>query len=384
MFFLDVSETCGYSIEQQVALFHSIKPLFKSKPLLVVLNKTDAKPLDALTTEQKAQIETMRIEDNVTFLSTSCLTSVGIDDAKNTACELLLKQRVESKVAQNKDVQVASRIHITSVVTSAARPPCIPQGVIERRAAIEAGIELPPKRKTLKDVQEANGGAGAFSADLRKEWMVKHEDWRYDAVPEIMDGMNVADWIDPDIDRKLAELEAEEEALLWGDQDDEAEAAQYKQVQKTLAQVHSVMEQQKLENRLRTNISRKAIVRRKNPVKVSDAEANLALMGVEVESLGHRASAPKRKREEATEGDEDAMELDTPKRRNTHRVSASGLSGAGTNNPNVAAAAELHKRKTTRRLAKLGKKGEADRFVSVAKPKHLFSGKRGNGKTDRR
>lgn len=376
LFFLDVSETCGYSIEQQVALFHSIKPLFKNKPLLVVLNKTDAKPLEALSAEQKAHIDTMRIEENVTFLSTSCLTSIGIDEAKNTACELLLKQRVESKVAQNKDVQIASRIHVTSVKVSGSRPPCIPQSVVERRAAIEAGIELPP-RETLKTIQEAKGGAGAFSADLRKEWLVRNDEWRYDAVPEIMDGMNVADWIDPDIDRKLAELEAEEEALMWGDQDDEVEAAQYREIQKTLAQVHSVMEQQKLENRMRTNISRKAIVRRKNPVKVSEAETNLALMGVEVESLSHRA---KRKREEDT----DPMEVDTPKRRATHRAMASGVSATGASNPTVAAAAEIHKRKTTRRLAKLGKRGEGDRFISVAKPKHLYSGKRGNGKTDRR
>lgn len=29
-------------------------------------------------------------------------------------------------------------------------------------------------------------------------------------------------------------------------------------------------------------------------------------------------------------------------------------------------------------------KGEADRFIGDKKPKHLFSGKRGTGKTDRR
>lgn len=385
LFFLDVSETCGYSIEQQVALFHSIKPLFKNKPLLVILNKTDAKPLDALTPEQRSHIETLKIEENVSFLSTSCLTSIGIDEARNTACELLLKQRVESKIAQHKDSQIASRIHVTKVNPSGSRPPFIPQSVVQKREAIEAGIEL-PIRPTLKNLQDAQGGAGAFSADHRKEWMVANEEWRYDAVPEIMDGMNVADWIDPDIDRKLAELEAEEEALMWGDQDDEAEAAQYKQVQKTLAQVHSVMEQQKLENRMRTNISRKAVVRRKNPVNVTDAETNLALMGVEVESLSHRATKRKRSAEEETYGEDGtAMEVDTPKRqRSTHRVHASSLSASGINNPDVAAAAEIHKRKTTRMLQKLGKKGEGDHHIPVAKPKHLYSGKRGNGKLDRR
>lgn len=41
LFFLDVSEICGYSIKQQVQLFHSIKPLFANKPFLCVVNKTD-------------------------------------------------------------------------------------------------------------------------------------------------------------------------------------------------------------------------------------------------------------------------------------------------------------------------------------------------------
>ena len=36
---LDVSEQCGYTIQQQATLFHSISPLFASKPLLVVANK---------------------------------------------------------------------------------------------------------------------------------------------------------------------------------------------------------------------------------------------------------------------------------------------------------------------------------------------------------
>jgi len=34
--------------------------------------------------------------------------------------------------------------------------------------------------------------------------------------------------------------------------------------------------------------------------------------------------------------------------------------------------------------AKYSRKGEGDRHISVKKPKHLFTGKRGVGKTDRR
>ena len=39
LFFLDVSRACGYTISQQAALFHNIKPLFLNKPLIVVYNK---------------------------------------------------------------------------------------------------------------------------------------------------------------------------------------------------------------------------------------------------------------------------------------------------------------------------------------------------------
>lgn len=37
-----------------------------------------------------------------------------------------------------------------------------------------------------------------------------------------------------------------------------------------------------------------------------------------------------------------------------------------------------------KKVKKQGLKGEADRFIGMKKPKHLFAGKRGIGKTDRR
>ncbi|KAH8069677.1 hypothetical protein JL720_11983 [Aureococcus anophagefferens] len=43
LFFVDVSEQCGYTIEQQSSLFHSIRALFADKQLVLVANKTDAK-----------------------------------------------------------------------------------------------------------------------------------------------------------------------------------------------------------------------------------------------------------------------------------------------------------------------------------------------------
>ena len=68
-------------------------------------------------------------------------------------------------------------------------------------------------------MQEEHGGAGVYSADLRKHYIVEHEEWRHDIMPEIMDGHNVFDFVDADIDAKLAELErdeAEAEVRGWG------------------------------------------------------------------------------------------------------------------------------------------------------------------------
>jgi nucleolar GTP-binding protein len=49
LFLLDISETCGYTIEQQVALFKNIKPLFQAKPLVIVLTKIDLMKFTSLS-----------------------------------------------------------------------------------------------------------------------------------------------------------------------------------------------------------------------------------------------------------------------------------------------------------------------------------------------
>lgn len=62
-------------------------------------------------------------------------------------------------------------------------------------------------------LQEANGGAGVYSADMRKHYQLQDPQWRHDMMPEIMDGHNVLDFVDPDIEAQLAALEREEEEL---------------------------------------------------------------------------------------------------------------------------------------------------------------------------
>ena len=59
LYVMDISEQCGYTIAQQAALFHSIKPLFSNKPLMVVANKTDVAPLDSLSEADTATLKEM-------------------------------------------------------------------------------------------------------------------------------------------------------------------------------------------------------------------------------------------------------------------------------------------------------------------------------------
>merc|ERR1719410_761868 len=85
LFVLDISEMCGYTLPVQVALFHSIKPLFRNKPLLILLNKTDLRKMSDLSEEENKLIKSMAEtgEDGapVEFFETSCATKDGVDAA---------------------------------------------------------------------------------------------------------------------------------------------------------------------------------------------------------------------------------------------------------------------------------------------------------------
>lgn len=58
-----------------------------------------------------------------------------------------------------------------------------------------------------------------------EHWIVEDDSWRHDILPEIMEGHNIADFVDPEIDKRLEELEREEELLeksgFYGGGDDE-------------------------------------------------------------------------------------------------------------------------------------------------------------------
>ena len=59
-----------------------------------------------------------------------------------------------------------------------------------------------------------NGGPGVWAPDYREKYDLKDAEWRFNAVPYIMDIMNVSNYVESDIELKLRELEEEEAQQL--------------------------------------------------------------------------------------------------------------------------------------------------------------------------
>ena len=242
LYFCDISEHCGYSIEQQCSLFRSIKPLFANKQLILVVNKVDEQPWETLDPEKKEMIEALAKDANCSLMTMSNKSEHGVSEVKSQACEKLLASRVDARVSGKKIEGVMNRLQVFHPTPrdNVERGAYIPESVKDAIADGNIGsIDHKPKRsrigyapttddanssndvdmngtyrKTARDLMWENGGPGVWAPDYREQYELKDDEWKFDAIPEIIDGKNVADYIDPDISKKLADLEMEEEQLL--------------------------------------------------------------------------------------------------------------------------------------------------------------------------
>lgn len=430
LFFLDISGSCGYTVAQQAALFHSIKSLFMNKPLIIVCNKIDLQPLDALSEEDKKLVMEMKAEaaktivahggepnDDGVLLSMSTLTDDGVIAVKNAACERLLDQRVEIKMNSKGMSTVLNRFHVAEPKPrdNKERPPCIPQAVLEARAKKSSEKE---KRKLEKDLEEENGGAGVYSASLKKHYILANDEWKEDIMPEILDGHNVYDFVDADILERLEELEREEGLRL----ETEGEVADFEmdgmeltpKEKEALAEIRKKKSLLVQEHRIKKSTAEsRPIVPRKFD---KDRKFTSERMGRQLSSLGMDPSAAiervrgrslsikgrKRERSVAKDGyggedmDVDgggdsnkkmrlrSKSMSMSRSRSRSRPPGEVVPGEGYRD----SAQKLKAIKIAKNSVKLrnrdAKKGEADRVIPNLKPKHLFSGKRSIGKTQRR
>ena len=504
LFVVDASGACGYTLEQQSKLFHSIKPLFAGKPLLVVANKVDVAPLEGLSEEDRATLDEMvreaaRVSSGGAssvlagglagaaaavgadapatpggggalaaapaatndadapaphpLLTMSTLTEQGVAAVKAAACDALLAARVEAKLQGRRLPAVAHRLHVAQPSTprggpSSSRPPVIPASVVAAREAEEAaaaaarssgvgsaraaaaGIRAAaaaaaPRRLTERDAQEAAGGAGAYSADLRKQYRLAVDGWRHDVVPEIWDGKNIADFVDADVEARLAALEAEEEeeaAVFEKEQEASRAATAAAALSPEEAETLDAIRERRKElvaahRRAKAAANNAAALPRNRAAAGGSSRAKtademsrgLAKTGLDASAAVSRArersqSRVGRKRERSLsvaaskkKGESGGMEVDgeQPKKRihsSKSRSMSRGRSmstaapraGSGLRDAAQANKATREADRAQRAAGKQARKGEGDRTIVNLMPKHLFSGKRSNGKTDRR
>eukprot|EP00920_Eleutheroschizon_duboscqi_P036168 GHVT01087426.1.p1 GENE.GHVT01087426.1~~GHVT01087426.1.p1 ORF type:complete len:680 (+),score=139.40 GHVT01087426.1:256-2295(+) len=423
LYFLDLSEQCGYTLADQVKLFESMKPLFANKPVLIVLNKIDQVNLEQVDPDMQTAIQNMiKGVEQGAIVRTSSLGGEGVDAAKNMACEMLLAQRVLRKGAQSSRIDsIANRLTVTSVTPPAERPPVIPESVQLERSLpskdTEATIE------TERDIAERLGGPGVYSKDMRKQYIVADESWRYDVVPEILDGKNVADFVDSNIEQKLKQLELEEALLAQGDASIDArfEDPEWKMTEELLAELHCKINLQRIENNDKTKRNGPALIPRgRTRTRPEDVRAHLNALGYDGDSVVARPDLPKFRKIHRARSTSvlpaASMEIDeaggssaspTASRRSSLRsrlreTSASRFrSGSVRDRSRSLAPTRIEKSMPTLssvkksetlmrkdkglvRRNKRGMLGEADRFIGNLKPKHLLTGKRGVGKTTRR
>ncbi|KAF4521575.1 hypothetical protein B566_EDAN001295 [Ephemera danica] len=127
LYVMDLSEQCGRTVEEQVKLFESIKPLFSNKPLIVALNKADVTSLSELNEERRELLAPIE-KDFGPLMEMSTLNEQGVIEVKVQACEKLLAHRVEGKMRSKKIDTVLNRLHVAipKPRDNKQRPPLIP------------------------------------------------------------------------------------------------------------------------------------------------------------------------------------------------------------------------------------------------------------------
>lgn len=262
-------------------------------------------------------------------------------------------------------------------------------------------------KKTEADLY--NEQTDDYVLDIRKHWDLPKADQKYDDIPEIWNGKNIADYIDPEIEEKIAALLAEEEereANGFYDIDHEQDNEQEKELRALGQHIRGVklrhMAVAHRERRIQqAQVNRMA----KSAGTAKDLKNKMEGLGLDLQhwdeakqgmdddadtnkinviERGRARASRKRRAEELNEkvfGEEEDMKVQRSESRPAPR-DKSGMRDA----KQVKLAGKKRDKSRTTRNHKLfyGTRGEGDRHIPDNKPKHLFSGKRGIGSTDRR
>merc|ERR1712168_1484210 len=423
LYVMDVSEQCGNTVEAQFALFNNIKPLFSNKPLIVVVNKIDVKKVEDLSDERKAFFEDLK-KEGIPVMEMSTVNETGVSEVKIEACDKLLAHRIENKIKTKKVNEVMNRLTVAQPLRrdDVAHEPFIPELA---RKKLEAKRRLIQKKEDKdrgvedEDEEEMQGGEGEMEVerkklereieiemgddyilDLRKNWDLKNPEEKYDVIPELWKGHNIADFVDPEIFEKLEALEKEEdirEKAGFYNNDSESEDEDMREIRELASQIRDKRKIMLQEGGEKRSVQKPRLPRGVKPKSEKDFLQEMNGLGIEVDDQKQHFKRTKSRgrsivRKDLKRKSSDAMEVDGPtnsvaRSKSTHRSAShlsrtrdqSGLRDAS----QISKVRKIMKNKKTP-MNQNAKKGEADRVILAKKPKHLFAGKRGKGTTSSR
>lgn len=392
LYFMDLSEQCGFSIESQVKLFNSIKPLFANKSVLVVINKTDIIHIEDLDDERQKLINSMLEIPGVEIMQTSCYNEDNVMKVRNKACEKLLTSRIEQKLKGSGRIDnVLNKIHVSKPVLrdEIDREPFIPESV---KNLTKYDSNDPNRRKLAKDIEIENGGAGVYNINLKEKYLLDDEEWKNDIMPEILEGKNVYDFLDPEIALKLKALEEEEEQLEKegfydsdNEMEDDDENSEINQIREKAQWIRDKQKVMIHEARMKKHLNNKAIMPRSKLTKsFNELEDHMYLVGHDTSKLKEKKGKIINKKQYVKGSDilRNSINDDNNKSKGITPLNQTDRLNDGIDDGALRSKAERIVKMERRERNRNSKKGEADRAIGNQMPKHLFSGKRGIGKTD--
>lgn len=385
VFILDISETCDVEIEQQMKIFESIKPLFANKPLIVACNKIDVMNLDRLGKEYPAKraLITALEKENIPVLEMSTLTQEGVMDVKKQACDRLIAHRVDGKLRTRKADSILNRVHVAMPAQRdfKERKPFIPVAVKKAREQ-KGEAEPKPLKKLERDLEEEL--MEDYTLDLNKNKDLENDEWKYDVIPHIWNGHNIADFVDPEIFKKLEQLEAEEEERLkngYYEYDIQSDT----EMDKEIGDLAKRIKEKRIINAICRRVDRRkekreiSRVSRKRERSVSRLRSEFEELGVDMSDV--RGANFTRTKSTSRPPLKKAR---TESEARSRSASRTPRDQSGVRDVEMASKMKKIGEKSRTTLTKVGKVSESDRRIVDLKPKHLFAGKRGLGKTSRR
>jgi nucleolar GTP-binding protein len=193
LYFLDISEQCGFPLEQQLKLFESIRPLFANKQVMLVANKIDVMPYEQLSAHHRNAIENAAKAASAELIPMSNISEENISKLKITACDKLLETRVDSKLAAGRvkdDIMSRVTLVVPKPRDNIKREPFIPESVLAQQQMYgeeninnqvsgknnRANTMNIEGRPTEKDIMWENGGPGVYSCDYRKYYLLEEDE----------------------------------------------------------------------------------------------------------------------------------------------------------------------------------------------------------------